>query len=179
MLQVLRYSVCFNWLLQCYMGFISHHRQFEFSFNSMFGTTKTKTPNSASLVIHGADSSVTDALQWRHNELDCVSNHHSHDCLLNNLFSQRSKKISKLRATGLCEGIHWWSVNSPHKGPVTRDFFPFDDAIMKFPGQWASDLDSISKSWRHHDILGGVLFLTQAWVSLNWKSTQLDIFILW
>ena len=28
---------------------------------------------------------------------------------------------------------------------------------------------------------GGVLFLTQAWVHvlLNWKSTQLDIFILW
>ena len=25
---------------------------------------------------------------------------------------------------------------------------------------------------------GGVLFLTQAWVLLNWKSTQLDIFIL-
>ena len=27
-------------------------------------------------------------------------------------------------------GIHWWLVNSPHKGPVTRKMFPFDDAIM-------------------------------------------------
>ena len=27
-------------------------------------------------------------------------------------------------------GIHWWPVNSPHKGPVTRKMFPFDDAIM-------------------------------------------------
>ena len=26
---------------------------------------------------------------------------------------------------------------------------------------------------------GGVLFLTQAWVLLNWKSTQLDILIFW
>ena len=26
-------------------------------------------------------------------------------------------------------GIHWWPVNSPHKGPVTRKMFPFDDAI--------------------------------------------------
>ena len=27
-------------------------------------------------------------------------------------------------------GIHWWQVNSPHKGPVTRKMFPFDDVIM-------------------------------------------------
>ena len=27
-------------------------------------------------------------------------------------------------------GIHRWPVNSPHKGPVTRKMFPFDDAIM-------------------------------------------------
>ena len=27
-------------------------------------------------------------------------------------------------------GIHRWTVNSPHKGPVTRKMFPFDDVIM-------------------------------------------------
>ena len=27
-------------------------------------------------------------------------------------------------------GIHWWLMNSPHKGPVTRKMFPFDDVIM-------------------------------------------------
>ena len=27
-------------------------------------------------------------------------------------------------------GIHRWPVNSPHKGPVTRKMFPFDDIIM-------------------------------------------------
>ena len=27
-------------------------------------------------------------------------------------------------------GIHWWLVNSPHKGPVTRTKFSFDDVIM-------------------------------------------------
>ena len=26
--------------------------------------------------------------------------------------------------------IHRWQVNSPHKGPVTREMFPFDDVIM-------------------------------------------------
>ena len=28
-------------------------------------------------------------------------------------------------------GIHRWPVNSPHKWPVTRKMFPFDDVIMK------------------------------------------------
>ena len=28
-------------------------------------------------------------------------------------------------------GIHLWPVNSPHKWPVTRKMFPFDDVIMK------------------------------------------------
>ena len=28
------------------------------------------------------------------------------------------------------QGIHRWPVNSPHKWPVTREMFPFDDVIM-------------------------------------------------
>ena len=27
-------------------------------------------------------------------------------------------------------GIHRWPVNSPHKGPVSRSMFPFDNVIM-------------------------------------------------
>ena len=33
--------------------------------------------------------------------------------------------------TGFVRGIHRWLVNSPHKGPVTRKLFTFDDVIMK------------------------------------------------
>ena len=29
-------------------------------------------------------------------------------------------------------GIHRWLVNTPHKGPVTRKQFPFDDVIMRW-----------------------------------------------
>ena len=29
-------------------------------------------------------------------------------------------------------GIHRWPVNSPHKVPVTRKMFPFDDVIMSY-----------------------------------------------
>ena len=52
------------------------------------------------------------ALRWRHNERNGVSNHQPHDCLLNRLFRRRSKKTSKLRLTGLCEG----------NSPVTHEF---------------------------------------------------------
>ena len=38
-------------------------------------------------------------------------------------------------------GIHRWLVNSPHKWPVTRKMFPFDDVIM----EW---LDFNCHEWR-------------------------------
>ena len=73
---------------------------------------------------------VGNSLHWRHNERDVVSKHRGLDCLLTRLFRRRSKKTSKLRVTDLCRGNSPWPVNFPHKGPVTRKMFPFDDAIM-------------------------------------------------
>ena len=76
-------------------------------------------------------------LRWRHNGCDSVSNHQPYDCLLNRLFRRRSKKTSKLRVTGLCAGIHRGPVNFPHKWPVTRKMFPFDDVIIQnWLGKW-------------------------------------------
>ena len=80
-------------------------------------------------------------LQWRHNEHNGVSNHQPHGCLLNRLFRGESKKTSKLRVTGLCAGIHRGPVNFPHKWPVTRKMFPFDDVIMA---------EIVSIRCRHH-----------------------------
>ena len=71
------------------------------------------------------------ALRWRHWDHDGVSNHQPGGCLLIRLFRRRSKKTSKLRVTGLCAGNSPGPANSPHKGPVTRKMFPFDDAIME------------------------------------------------
>ena len=51
-------------------------------------------------------------LQWRHNERDGVSNHRCLGYFLNRLFRRRSKKTSKFRVTGLCEG----------NSPVTSEF---------------------------------------------------------
>ena len=69
-------------------------------------------------------------LHWCHNGHDSVSNHQPHDCLLNRLFRRRSKKISKLRVTGLCAG------NSPE--------------TSEFPAQMASSTENVSIWWRHH-----------------------------
>ena len=72
------------------------------------------------------------SLHWRHDDHNGISNHQPHGCLLTRLFRRRSKKTSKLRVTGLCAGNSPGPVNSPHKGPVTRKMFPFDDVIMFF-----------------------------------------------
>ena len=75
---------------------------------------------------------VAEALQWRHNGHDSVSNHQPHDCLLNRLFRCRSKKTSKFRVTGLCAG------NLPGTGG--------------FPAQMASYAENVSIWWRHHGL---------------------------
>ena len=75
------------------------------------------------------DSCVLDALHWRHNEHDGVSNNQPHDCLLNSLFRRRSEKTSKLRGTGLCAG------NSPETG--------------EFPAQKAGNAQNASIWWRY------------------------------
>ena len=73
-----------------------------------------------------------DALHWRHNGCDSVSNHQPRDCLLNRLSRHRLKKTSKLRVTGLCAG------NSPGTGEL--------------PAQMASNAENVSIWWRHHGI---------------------------
>ena len=40
------------------------------------------------------------------------------------------RKHQSSASLAFVQGIHQWPVNSPHKGPVTRKMFPFDDFIM-------------------------------------------------
>ena len=72
---------------------------------------------------------------------DSVSNHQPHDCLLNWLFRCRSKRTSKLRVAGLCEG------NSPGTG--------------EFPAQKASNAENVSIWWHHH-----VTWPIQVWTAM-------------
>ena len=40
------------------------------------------------------------------------------------------RKHQSSASLAFVQGIHRWPVNSPHKRPVTRKMFPFDDVIM-------------------------------------------------
>ena len=96
---------------------------------------------------------ITNALRWRHNGLDSVSNHQPRECLLSRLFGRRSKKTSKLRVTGLCAG------NSPGTG--------------EFPAQRASNAENVSIWWRHH---GRVLCHSTGPLSdLRYRQVRLDL----
>ena len=44
--------------------------------------------------------------------------------------AQTKEKNQSSASLALVRGINRWPVNSPHKGPVTRKMFPFDDVIM-------------------------------------------------
>ena len=46
-------------------------------------------------------------------------------------------------------GIHRWLMNSPHKGPVTRKMFPFDDVIMIWGLHWQREtrIHQIGINW--------------------------------
>ena len=44
------------------------------------------------------------------------------------------RKYQSLASLAIVRGIHRWPVDSPHKRPVTRKMFPFDDVFM----QWHS-----------------------------------------
>ena len=43
---------------------------------------------------------------------------------------QVKENIKVPRHWPFVRGIHRWPVNSPHKWPVSRKMFPFDDVIM-------------------------------------------------
>ena len=81
-------------------------------------------------IAYNCEGIQVNVLRWRHNERNGVSNDQPHDCLLNCLFGCRSKKTSKLRVTGICEG------NSPMTG--------------EFPAQRASNAENVNIWWRHH-----------------------------
>ena len=69
------------------------------------------------------------SLHWRHNELDGVLNRRCLEYIPNHLFMRRSKKTSKLRIIGLCEG------NS--------------QMTSEFPAQRAGKAENVSIWWRH------------------------------
>ena len=73
-------------------------------------------------------------------------------------------------------GIHWSSVNSPHKWPVTRKMFPFDDVKMAHRSQqrgrlWTGTIFHWAPyTWHWH--IGIISRMKETWehVSMHWQQ---------
>ena len=115
--------------------------------------------------------SVQSTLQWRHNWRDGVSNHQPHGCLLNRSFRRRSKKTSKLRITGLCVGNSPGPMNSPHKWPVTRKMFPFDDVVMRLHYIYRFQILSAIISTFTVETLYSTIYYSKYFIELNFVYT--------
>ena len=89
----------FNYIFTTYIMYISQETFRRFMIVILSLVFFRSDPYSLSL-----NGKPTYSLQWHHNGHNSVSNHQPYDCLLNRLFRRRSKKISKLRVTGLWVG---------------------------------------------------------------------------
>ena len=69
----------------------------------------------------------TRSLHWRYNERDGVSN--SRLTIVNSTVysGAHQRKHQSSASLVFVWGIHRWPVNYPHKGPVMRKMFPFND----------------------------------------------------
>ena len=78
-------------------------------------------PNTATLLIHYCDAIMgTEASQIT-----------SLTIVYSTVYSDADQNKHQSSASlAFVRGIHRGPVNSPHKGPVTRKMFPFDDVIM-------------------------------------------------
>ena len=89
-------------------------------------------------------------LQWRNSERDGVSNQRRLDCSTVCSGADQRKHQNPAHhwpLWGESTGDRWF----PHKGPVTRKVFPFDDVIMRnVPPFFSSDCCTIIKYLREH-----------------------------
>ena len=69
-------------------------------------------------------------LQRRHNERDAFQNTGVTIVYSTVCWGADQRRHQNSASLAFVRGIHWWPVNSPHKGPVMRNMFPFDDVVM-------------------------------------------------
>ena len=83
---------------------------------------------------------------WPHREKSTNGLHHYRDVIVRAIASQVTgvsmvcstvysgavqRKLKSSASLAFVRGIHRWPVDSPHKGPVTRKMFAFDEVIMR------------------------------------------------
>ena len=97
--------------------------------------------------------------QWCHNEHSGILNHRLLDCLPTVCLNADQRKYKNSVSLAFVRGMHWWPVDSPHKGP-------------------ASNIENVSLWWCHHDlrdlnIQWHIYILFDAWYV---KKTNYEIY---
>ena len=112
-------------------------------------------------LFHGLRPIISCAKQWQDTSCDLYSSYSMHktvhsDVIMSTMASQITsltivystvysgadqRKHQSSASLTFVRGIHRWPVNSPHKGPVMRKMFPFDDVIMQ------TSLKTSHKQW--------------------------------
>ena len=119
--QVLFSPQCVKRIMELFLCLILLHNKIVIYFN---------------LQICAVAISVNISLLWRHNERDGVSNHRRLVVYSTVCSDADQRKHQSSASLAFVRGIHRWPVNSPHKGPVTRKMFLFDDVIMYLHKDW-------------------------------------------
>ena len=114
--------------------------------------------NSQSQVRHCEKTFKISTLQWRHNGRDSVSKT-SLTIAYPTLYSDADQRKHQSSAwIAFVRVIHRWPVNSPHKYPVTRKMFPFEDVIMDFQNSGVIDSIYVCVFIKTHTYEGSIIF---------------------
>ena len=114
----------------------------------------SETPPSLYSRLRGAahtfDATVVDggSLLWRHNG-EVASQITSLTIVYSTVYTDADQRKHQSSASqAFVRGIHRGPVNSPHKWPVMRKMFPFDDVIMHSSVREHLVYSSLKQRWR-------------------------------
>ena len=153
---------------------------------------------SGSVNVHEIDKKITTALSVP--SFTATLNEHYSDVIMSAMASQITsltivyptvysgadqRKHQSSASLAFVRGIHCYPVNSPHKGPVMRKMFPFDDVIMNMHGLhfvlvWCTSLLWSVLVWRTL-LLWSVLVwcISLLWSVLVWCTSALWSVLIW
>ena len=112
-------------------------------------------------------------LRWRHNDGRIASQITSLTIVYSTVYSgAHQRKHQSSASLAFMRGIHRWPVNSPHKWPVTRKIFPFDDVIM-----WSNDYSVYCH--KYFSICTNELSLIREWHVQKYPIKYVSTSLLW
>ena len=113
----------------------------------------------------------TPSLQWHHNDVMASQITSLATVYSTVYFGTEQRKCQSSTSLALVRRIHRWPVNFPHKEPVTRKMFPFDDVIMVAKGMCLGSyiIQHVGRSLTHWDRVTHVWAMFTNPEGQNWR----------